>query len=1506
MPLVSVYLDIRLKNIYLFISFLFLSFFIKAQCPQFYDSNGNLTSTPYWIDCNGSNYTLNLQSNSNFGPYTIIWGDASSNTTGASYTSPASITHIYNATTDTFVVKIITATCTITGVVVMETAVNAGIQIPTGVSLITCAPKNLQFTNASTNVSKTTKFVWNFGDGSTPAKFNYLNAGTNVSHNYSVGTVNCQTAVSLSASNYCTFSSASVVNYSPIKIYDKDLAQLTASVTTRCWPDNTFQYLNTTTRNCITFGNTNQRYEQWNLGDHWGRGYDSLIGWRAWPPALPVTVAYPAIGNYTITMLDSSLCGIVTKTLVINVINKPTSLLSSATNTVCQGLGITFTNSSATGQSYNWNYGTNSTYQSLPYGPTTFSYTSAGNYTVSLVTFIAGLNAYCSDTSKLAISVKPKPIANFTYSPIFGCDNSSVNYTDLSTGIINGWQWNFGNGNSSNVSNPPGQSYSSVGQYTISLIAITNNGCQDSLKKTYNVYQSPVANFTANTTCRGYNTSFSNTTTFSITYPVTSHNWNFGDGSSINNSTNPIHTYSVAGTYTVTLTELTAYCSSTKTISLIVNQKPTSNYTASNFTVCPNSTITFTNTSVNANSYQWFTGTGITYTTTNTSETYTNSSQSIVSNTVTLIAQTTLGCYDTIKKIVKINPAPKASYTSTYTPNCGPVTIKFNNTTIGGTTYLWNFNDASTSASVSPLHSYSNTTNAPNTYSVSLTAYNAYGCKDSVATPFIVYPEPIYNFTPTNDIGCAPKSMTFTTVAGAVNYLWDFGDGSLFSGSNVQTHIYLNPLAVNDTFQVKLIATNPYNCKDTAFGQVIVKPSPKVSFGASSTSGCADLQVSFTNSSTNAISHQWYFGDGATSNVIVPNHTFTNTALTATNYPVALVVASSNGCKDSAIINIAVYPKANYIFTIPKDTGCSNLTVPFASTSGAVNYLWNFGDGVVQNAFNPTHIYSTSFPLGQTFTISVLATSPYGCQNTYTATIFAYPKPTASFNMSDNAGCAPLFISFNNTSVGATNYQWYYGDGATSNTLSPTHVYQNSGAIAQNYAASLVATDANGCKDSIYNIINVYPQALYNFQLLPDSGCTPLLVNIPTAPGATFYLWNFGDGQAGNGANPQHTFVNNTSSTIIYSVSLIASNSYGCKDTTFGFEKVFPRPLVNFSAGPITQTYPSATISFNNSSSTGYNYAWSLGDGTTANSYTLAPYTYTTWGQYSVKLVVSSDRCSDSASQKITIIPPIPISNFIGSKKGCQPLEVSFTNKSIYATSYVWDFGDGNTTSVPSPTHIFNIPGTFTISLTVYGPGGTAIFKKNDSVTVYQKPFAYFIANPLLVYVPNDPVYFVNQSQNAISYAWDFGDGNTSTEINPVYKYKNYGKYQVVLIATSSYGCLDTFKLADKIKADAVTGVEVPNAFTPNPSGPSSGGVYDPKALNNDIFHPNLSGVVDYEIVIYNKWGELLFSTTDQSVGWDGYYKGKLCPEDTYIYKMNLLTVDAKQIQKAGDFLLIR
>ena len=236
----------------------------KSQCPQVYDYLGNISSNPHWLSCGGSTlYTLNFQSNSSWGAYTIVWGDGSPNQIGASYTANSIVNHTYtSAVPDTFVVTLMipSLTCTLTGIVVMEKPVNASMQIPLGGVTQACAPAVLQFINSSTDASPTTHFQWDFGDGTPLVNVTYTNAGATVSHSYAPGTVNCQTSVTLKAWNYCSSQgNTTIATYNPVQIYDKDIAHITPDKFIRCWPDNVFTFSNTTTRNCVAQGNTFRR-----------------------------------------------------------------------------------------------------------------------------------------------------------------------------------------------------------------------------------------------------------------------------------------------------------------------------------------------------------------------------------------------------------------------------------------------------------------------------------------------------------------------------------------------------------------------------------------------------------------------------------------------------------------------------------------------------------------------------------------------------------------------------------------------------------------------------------------------------------------------------------------------------------------------------------------------------------------------------------------------------------------------------------------------------------------------------------------------------------------------------------------------------------------------------------------------------------------------------------------------------------------------------------------------
>ena len=161
------------------------------------------------------------------------------------------------------------------------------------------------------------------------------------------------------------------------------------------------------------------------------------------------------------------------------------------------------------------------------------------------------------------------------------------------------------------------------------------------------------------------------------------------------------------------------------------------------------------------------------------------------------------------------------------------------------------------------------------------------------------------------------------------------------------------------------------------------------------------------------------------------------------------------------------------------------------------------------------------------------------------------------------------------------------------------------------------------------------------------------------------------------------------------------------------------------------------------------------------------------------------------------------------------------------------------------------------------------------------------------IYMP-DSVIFINESRGAVSYIWDFGDGTTSTEFEPKHAYTKAGEYTIKLIAINDLGCADTLVRVSEIEIENQFEVKIPNVFTPNGD------------QNNDIFLPLIQGAVEYNLLIFNRWGELLFESNSPEVGWDGYYKGVMSPPDAYIYKLEVKFENGERTTKHGDVTLLR
>ncbi|MBL4651299.1 MAG: PKD domain-containing protein [Flavobacteriales bacterium] len=1510
--------DMKSILILRFVLMMFLYFPATAllgQCPQLNDGTGTPSSTPYWIaPCNGLDYNLFVQSPDNIGTWTIDWGDGSAIDSGPDLIPPAFITHNYTAVVDTLIV-VFTETssgCVVQGVVVMERPVTAELGIPGGVSTQICAPDDISFVNntnltSGLQVSETTVFTWDYGDGSPIEVYDYTNLLQQVTHTYLPNTVNCETTVILTAENYCGLSTST---FNPIEIWDVDEADIDASQTLLCYPDTEVFFQNDPQKNCLP-NNAVQRYEYWNFGDYWGLGTDSIIDWLPYdPPARAgYNIAYPGVGSYDVMLIDSNFCGPDTAYITINIVNAPTAGLSVVDDTVCVGENVTLVNGSGGGaNSYSWNFDDGLGWITTGPGNQTHSYPVSGDYTVTVVANITGGTASCTDTATVNVNVLPSPVATIALTNNNGCDTMTTLFTDASFGAIS-WSWNFDNGNTSTVQNPPSQFYNAVGNYTVTLDVVSANGCPDNTSSVVNIFQLPVVSFTTANVCENQTALFTDGSTSAAGDPIISWFWDFDDGNT-STAQHPSNIYATGSTYDVSLFVSTAFCSNSDTVSITVEPNPIASFTEDATSGCTPLTVNFTNTSTGAVSYLWDYSDGANSTLQDPSHTFINSGTTDTIYTVQLVASTAFGCTDTASVNITIFPSATAGFIHNAVTGCAPMDVTFTNTSVGGISYNWDFGDGNGSTQTNATYTYINTTLFIEIYTAELAVQSSNGCVDTITDNITVYPELLIDFSAFPDSGCSPLEVTFPPAVGAVAWAWDFDDGGATSNLQTPTHTFSNSTTNNQTFNIQLIATSPFGCLDTAYNPVTVFPKPTAAISVGSSSGCHPLVVNFTNSSLGATTYLWNFGDATTSNSTsgLVSHTFTNTSSSSVIYNSNLIVQTPEGCSDTAYQDIEVYPEVTANFFRSDTAGCHPLTINFVEqTSGATAFSWDFDNGNLSINNAPSNTFTNTGVVDKIYSVELIGTSVFGCSDTAYKDILVYPKPTAQFSRSAVAGCHPFNITFTDLTQLATNYLWDLGDGTTPTTAGDVnHTYTNTTSSSIIYDVELIVESVNSCWDTVDYPVEVYPIVIAEFSN-DTVGCSPVSGNfVNTSTNTTSYLWIFGDGSSGNGVVPTHNFTNNGMNDTTYTIQMIAASTFGCLDTAYGQVLVHPNPVAAFTANPMSQLYPATTVAVTNGTNAGnWQYDWTFGDGGVSTAQNPIDHVYATWGDYTINLVVQSQFCSDSTQQTIIIIPPVPIADFLGPQEGCRPVTVQFQNLSQYENTWLWDFGDGATSTEENPEHTYYNEGTYTVKLTITGDGGTDTEIQQSIIVVNVNAIAFFDYAPSEVVVPNQPVQFYNLSSNANTYLWDFGDGATSTEELPAHYYSEPGTYSIELIADNEFGCPDTFLVEEAVFAERSGEIVYPNAFTPNTSG-GNGGVYDPRGYSNDVFFPVHDGVIEYKMSIYNRWGELIFESFDVNVGWDGYYLGLLSQQDVYVWKATGKYSNGNDFNEAGDLTLIR
>ncbi len=1053
-------------------------------------------------------------------------------------------------------------------------------------------------------------------------------------------------------------------------------------------------------------------------------------------------VVYNTPGTYTVTLTASNASGSNTASQV-NFITVNAGPIAGFTSSVA-GVVATFTNTTTNGVSYSWNFGDSQT--STAQNPS-HAYTQDGTYSVTLTS----TNPCGTSTASHVVVIVTPPTANFSATPATGCGPLTVQFTSTSSANSITYAWAFPGGTpSSSTAQNPTVVYNTPGVYTVSLTVSNNAGSNTATKTNFiTVNPGPTAGFTSSVA--GATATFTNTSVNGATY-----SWAFGNGQT-STAQNPSHTYINDGMYTVTLTATNACGTSTASQVVVIVTPPTANFSAAPATGCGPLTVQFSSTSsANSITYTWaFPG--------GTPSSSTAQNPTVVYNTpgvytVSLTVGNNAGSNKATKtNFITVNPGPTAGFTNSVIG----ATATFNNTSVNGVTYSWAFGDGLTSTAQNPSHTYT----SDGTYTVTLTATNACGTSTASQVVVIVTP-PTANFSAAPATGCGPLTVQFTNTSSAntITYAWSF------PGGNPSSSTAQNPTVVYNTpgvYTISLtVGNNAGSNTATKTNFITVNPGPTAGF----TNSIAGAIATFTNTSVNGVTYSWAFGDGQTSTAQNPSHTYTSDG----TYTVTLTTTNPCGTSTSSqVVVIATPPTAN--FSAAQATGCVPLTVQFTNTSSAntTGYAWSFPGGTPSSstALNPVVAYNTP----GAYTVTLTASNPAG-SNTATKTNFitVNPGPTAGFT----SFVAGATATFTNTSVNGVTYSWVFGDGQTSTAQNPSHTYTSDGT----YTVTLTTT--NACGTSTFSqAVTIATPFTANFSASDTGGCLPLTVKFinTSSASATNFYWSF-PGGIPTSSTEKDPIVTYSADTGVYSVTLIASNGTSADTITLhDYISVRDVPFANFSFD-IT----GLTVSFNNFSTGADGFIWNFGDGQTST--TLLPvHTYAAEGMYTAELTVYNTCGASTMQQHIYVYTSQPIANFTATPlSGCLPLTVQFSNTSSANTSdFYWSFPGGmpESSTEQHPVVTYNAPGIYPVELTASNTYGTVT--KTDYITALIVPNTNFS-----IQVDGTNVTFINSSTgaDANSYSWDFGDGQSGIEENPVHAYGTLGTYTVCLTAVNDCG----------------------------------------------------------------------------------------------------------------------
>jgi gliding motility-associated-like protein len=1155
-------------------------------------------------------------------------------------------------------------------------------------------------------------------------------------------------------------------------------------------------------------------------------------------------ITYATSGTNDITLNYTQGACVFPQTLSLNIDPTPTLPIIAYNGPVCEGDQILLDAPNIAGATYSWT------------GPGGF--TSAledpiiNNATIGnsgIYQLIVTVNGCASPAASLNVVVNPTPSLPVIGSNTPICEGQSIN---LNSNNVPGavYNWSGPNGFNSALEDPV-ITNATVGMSGTYNLSISIGTCQSpSANLNISVNPLPVVN-TGNTG------PYCTAGTIQLNASGgTNYSWS-GPGAFNSNLQNPVIpncTVANSGIYTVVITDANG-CTANATTNVVVNNT-LAIVAGSNSPICEGEILNLNSPAVAGGIYTWSGPGGFN---SNLQNPAVNNVSNLNSGSYTVDIIDANGCTGSAAVNVTVNALPIAIAANS-SPVCEGDNVTLNAS--GGTLYSWSGPAGFLSNNQNPTLAGVNAAMS-GSYSVIVTDGN--NCSASASTNVTVNPIPV-GIASNTGAYCEGGSISLSVNAGSA-FIWS---GPAGFNSNQQ-----NPLINNSTVGMagiySVTVSDANNCSATFTTNVLVNPLPNAN---ALNNGPICEGDNLVLNASGGISYSW---SGVNAfNSILQNTGIANCSI-ADAGAYTVTVTDANNCSASAVTNVVINAAP---VSIAGNTGpyCVNGTV-LLNASGGNSYSWSGPAGFSSNVQNPS-IPNAGLTAGGNYT--VLVSGANGCTSVSTTNVQISPNLTVNASYAGSL-CEGTPFSLDVTPTPGASYQWSGPNGFNSNIQSPNI---NNAQMNMSGSYSVLVTSASGCSGTSVVNINVLQAPL-----LTAGNNGPLCTGdnaLLNANGNGTFFWTGPNGFTSNQQNPAINSANSSASGL-YQVTLTGANT--CTALAGTQLVINPAPVFNIIGSDTLCEGSSLNLSVN----AGSTCIWTSPAGNTQNSLTLLVNQVTQADAGTFSAVVSDAiGCTATQNFNLTVLNRPDASFSTSAPTGCAPLCIDFTalDPTNIAT-YEWRRDGQTVSSQTNPSICFPVSGLYDIALTATAPNGCiSTYELDDYIRLEQLPVADFITDKSEAYVTEPIIRFTNTSIGGSIFNWDFADGSTGQGEDVEHRFPLEGEYCVILTALTNAGCGDSKEICIKINPDFF--IFIPTAFSPNGDG------------LNDKFEIKGSGIDDFELEIFDRWGGRIVVSTQEDQGWDGSVAGRLLPQGVYIYHLKIRSLTGLVKEFTGDFTITR